>query len=151
MVYAGPAFRRVVPALGSGTRRAGHGDGGALQGLARLDEDVARALKTYGSPPDRSLPASFDTLARAIVGQQVSRTAASSIWNRMEAASLTHETVIANSSADVMMIAGLSRRKAEYLILNLNLKMKMVLIIWWPTLSSRQVMATGSDYQKSLN
>ena len=95
---------------------AGHGDGGALQALARLDEDVARALKTYGSPPDRSLPASFDTLARAIVGQQVSRTAASSIWNRMEAASLTHETVIANSSADVMMTAGLSRRKAEYLI-----------------------------------
>ena len=34
----------------------------------------------------------------------------------MEAASLTHETVIANSSADVMMTAGLSRRKAEYLI-----------------------------------
>ena len=95
---------------------AGHGDGGALQALARLDEDVALALKTYGSPPDRSLPASFDTLARAIVGQQVSRTAASSIWNRMEAASLTNETAIANSSADVMMTAGLSRRKAEYLI-----------------------------------
>jgi DNA-3-methyladenine glycosylase II len=94
----------------------GHGNGGALQALARLDDDIARALETYGSPPDRSLPASFDTLARAIVGQQVSRAAATSIWDRMEAASLTHESAIAESSADIMMTAGLSRRKAEYLI-----------------------------------
>ena len=95
---------------------AGHGNGGALQALSRLDDDVARALETYGAPPDRSLPASFDTLARAIVGQQVSRAAATSIWNRMDAASLTHESAIAESSANIMMTAGLSRRKAEYLI-----------------------------------
>ena len=94
----------------------GHGDGGALQALARLDDDIAKALETYGSPPDRSLPASFDTLARAIVGQQVSRVAATTIWDRMEAASLTHEAAIADSSAETMMAAGLSRRKAEYLI-----------------------------------
>ena len=94
----------------------GHGNVGALQALAWLDDDVAQALEKYGSPPDRSLPASFDTLARAIVGQQVSRAAATSIWDRMEAASLTHETAIAKSSADMMMTAGLSRRKAEYLI-----------------------------------
>ena len=95
---------------------AGYGNGGAFQALAKLDEDVARALETYGSPPDRSLPASFGTLARAIVGQQVSRAAATSIWNRMEAAGLTHESAITKSSADIMMTTGLSRRKAEYLI-----------------------------------
>ena len=49
---------------------AGSGEGGALAALARLDPDVASALDRYGPPPDRSLPASFETLARAIVGQQ---------------------------------------------------------------------------------
>ncbi len=95
---------------------AGHGNGGALKALAQLDEDVAWALETYGSPPDRSLPASFDTLARAIVGQQVSRAAAASIWDRMDAVNLTHKSAIAKSSVDIMMTVGLSRRKAEYLI-----------------------------------
>lgn len=94
----------------------GLGDGGALQALARLDDDVARALETYGLPQERSLPANFDTLARAIVGQQVSRAAATAIWNRIKAANLTHEETMANSSADILMTAGLSRRKAEYLI-----------------------------------
>ena len=95
---------------------AGHGDGGALAALGRRDADIARILDQYGPPPDRSLPASFDTLARAIVGQQVSRAAATSIWNRMEDAGFTDASFCAQSTPDILMLAGLSRRKAEYLI-----------------------------------
>lgn len=95
---------------------AGHGDGGALAALGRRDADIARILDRYGPPPDRSLPASFDTLARAIVGQQVSRAAATSIWNRMEDAGFTDASFCAQSTPDILMLAGLSRRKAEYLI-----------------------------------
>lgn len=94
----------------------GHGDGGALAALGRRDADIARILDRYGPPPDRSLPASFDTLARAIVGQQVSRAAATSIWNRMEDAGFTDASFCAQSTPDILMLAGLSRRKAEYLI-----------------------------------
>ena len=54
-----------------GTSSDGKADGGALAVLSHIDPDVAAALATYGPPPDRSLPATFDTLARAIVGQQV--------------------------------------------------------------------------------
>ena len=54
---------------------AGSGEG-ALAGLGALDPDIARALAKYGPPPDRSLPAGFETLARALVGQQASRAAA---------------------------------------------------------------------------
>ena len=95
---------------------AGHGDGGALAALGRRDADIARILDRYGPPPDRSLPASFDTLARAIVGQQVSRAAATSIWNRMEDAGFTDASFCAPRTPDILMLAGLSRRKAEYLI-----------------------------------
>lgn len=94
----------------------GFGEGGALAGLAALDPDVSRALATYGPPPDRSLPIGYETLARAIVGQQVSRAAASSIWVRMANDGVTDEAVIAQKTPDDMMQSGLSRRKAEYLI-----------------------------------
>lgn len=94
----------------------GFGEGGALAGLSAMDPDIASALATYGPPPDRSLPADYETLARAIVGQQVSRAAASSIWRRMEQNGVTHEAVIAKKTPDDMMQSGLSRRKAEYLI-----------------------------------
>jgi len=95
---------------------AGHGEGGALDALASRDPDVARALQKYGPPPDRSLPAGFETLARAIVGQQVSRAAASAIWQKMEDRNVTGLLQVAGAEIDQMMSAGLSRRKAEYLI-----------------------------------
>lgn len=95
---------------------AGHGEGGALDALAARDADIARILAAYGPPPDRSLPASYDTLARAIVGQQVSRAAAAAILGKMRAQDLTSIENVARMTPDRMMTAGLSRRKAEYLI-----------------------------------
>ena len=95
---------------------AGHGEGGALDALAARDPDIARTLAAYGPPPDRSLPATYDTLARAIVGQQVSRVAATAIMKRMQAQGLTSVETVAARTPDEMMSAGLSRRKAEYLI-----------------------------------
>jgi len=95
---------------------AGHGDGGALDALAARDVDIARILAAYGPPPDRSLPVSYDTLARAIVGQQVSRAAASAILGKMQALGMTSVENVSRMAPEQMMQAGLSRRKAEYLI-----------------------------------
>ena len=95
---------------------AGHGEGGALDALASRDPDIARVMAAYGPPPDRSLPASFDTLARAIIGQQVSRAAASSIYKRMLDASMMSVETVSRLTVPEMMQVGLSRRKAEYLI-----------------------------------
>ena len=90
--------------------------GGALDSLAAIDPDIADALIRFGPPPDRSLPASFETLARSILGQQISRAAASSIWARMCKHNCNTASVIAVKTPDDMMPLGLSRRKAEYLI-----------------------------------
>ncbi len=95
---------------------AGHGEGGALDALAARDPDIARILAAYGPPPDRSLPATYDTLARAIVGQQVSRVAATAIMKRMQTRGFLDIGAVARLTPDEMMSAGLSRRKAEYLI-----------------------------------
>ncbi len=88
----------------------------ALDQLAAIDPDIAEALTRFGPPPDRSLPASFETLARTILGQQISRVAASSIWTRMCEMKCSTASVIAVKTPDDLMPLGLSQRKAEYLI-----------------------------------
>ena len=90
--------------------------GGALDQLAAIDTDIAAALSRFGPPPDRSLPASFETLARSIIGQQISRAAASAIWTRMRDQDHSNAPIIAAKQPDDLMPFGLSRRKAEYLI-----------------------------------
>ena len=90
--------------------------GGALDKLAALDPDIADAVKPFGPPADRSLPANFDTLARSIIGQQISRSAAHAIWQRMKVQNIQNPDCIATMSVERVMQAGLSRRKAEYLI-----------------------------------
>ncbi len=90
--------------------------GGALDRLAELDSDIASARDRFGPPVDRSLPASFETLARSVIGQQISRAAASSIWTRMQSLKCCTANVIATMTPDEMMSVGLSRRKAEYII-----------------------------------
>lgn len=60
----------------------------------------------------------FLTLARAIVGQQISVKAADAVWNRLESGLgglVTPPPVIA-SSEEVLRAHGLSRQKAAYLI-----------------------------------
>ena len=90
--------------------------GRALDQLAAIDADIAAALSRFGPPPDRSLPASYETLARSIIGQQISRAAASAIWTRMRDQGHSKAPVIAVKQPDDLMPFGLSRRKAEYLI-----------------------------------
>ena len=73
--------------------------------IARYPDCV---LGTRGDP--------FQTLARAIVGQQISVKAADSIWARFEqcAASVAPDRIAA-LDATTLAACGLSRRKAEYL------------------------------------
>ena len=90
--------------------------GRALDKLSALDPDIADAVKKFGPPEDRSLPANFDTLARSVIGQQISRAAATAIWHRMQEQNIQKPDIIAAMPVEQVMQAGLSRRKAEYLI-----------------------------------
>ncbi len=58
----------------------------------------------------------FQTLARAIVGQQISVKAADSVWARFEACAKTlRPEHVVTLELDALAACGLSRRKAEYL------------------------------------
>jgi len=76
---------------------------------------MARLIRAYPEATLFSRGDPFQTLFRAIVGQQISVKAADSVWGRGCAAvsKLSPETVYAQK-IDVLRACGLSQRKAEY-------------------------------------
>jgi DNA-3-methyladenine glycosylase II len=88
----------------------------ALKLLSDMDNDIKTAIENWGYPPDRSRPADFGTLAHIIVGQQISTSAATSIWNRLVDVDIKDSKVVSELQPEDLMLAGLSRRKAEYII-----------------------------------
>lgn len=83
--------------------------------LSSLDEDLARAVGDYGTPPLRSAEAGFATLLRSIIGQQVSIHAARAIWQRLSllADPLTPEAFLALDETQLRG-AGFSGQKIRY-------------------------------------
>jgi DNA-3-methyladenine glycosylase II len=85
--------------------------------LAAADPVMAALIARYPDCVLGNRGDPFQTLARAIVGQQISVKAADSIWARFAALA---ETVaperIAALEPDALAACGLSRRKVEYLV-----------------------------------
>ena len=89
----------------------------ALDALASDQERIARALAQVGYPEERRRDHSFATLARIIVGQQVSVAAAASITRKLVdtlGGDLTAASVL-NSPEEDLRGAGLSRQKVSYM------------------------------------
>jgi DNA-3-methyladenine glycosylase II len=86
-----------------------------LDEIAAREPAIARALQLAGYPPPRIRARGYITLLRTIVGQQVSVAAATSVWNKMEAAlgAITPETLLA-ADFDTLRACGLSRQKQGY-------------------------------------
>ena len=84
--------------------------------LAELDADIKRTVENLGYPEDRMMSASLETLIRIIIGQQISREVAETIWNRLNEQNLTLASNLSSLKPDRLMQVGLSRRKSEYII-----------------------------------
>ena len=88
---------------------------GDLAKLALIDDDIKMALETYGPPRDRSEAPGFSTLARVIIGQQISTKAAAAVWAKICAAQFDQSENAAKASIEDLRAEGLSQRKAEYI------------------------------------
>ncbi len=89
----------------------------SLNTLADEHDAIAQALTLVGYPKARYRDASFETLARIIVGQQVSVKAAASIAAKLASAlsgELSADGVML-SSDETLRGAGLSRQKVVYI------------------------------------
>jgi DNA-3-methyladenine glycosylase II len=85
--------------------------------LGRKDRVMKKLIPQFGDAILESRGDAFVTLARSIVGQQISVKAAQTVWDRFAALSrkLTPAGVL-KLKVDDMRAAGLSARKVEYLV-----------------------------------
>jgi len=91
--------------------------GEASKHLMKKDRVMKRLIPQFGEASLQSRGDAFVTLARSIVGQQVSVKAAQTVWDRF--ALLPRKITPANVlklKVDDMRAAGLSARKVEYIV-----------------------------------
>ena len=89
----------------------------ACQHLVKKDRVMKRLIPQFGDACLQSRGDAFVTLARSIVGQQISVKAAQTVWDRFAALpkKMTPASVL-KLKVDDMRAAGLSVRKVEYLV-----------------------------------
>jgi DNA-3-methyladenine glycosylase II len=88
----------------------------SLDALAGAESRIAAALAEAGYPEPRTSPRGYQTLLRAIVGQQVSVKAAASMWAKLIAlvGDPPDPERLLEASDETLRSAGLSRQKASY-------------------------------------
>jgi len=88
----------------------------AKRSLARSDPTLARIMRRHPGIALKRRGKPFFTLARAIVGQQISVKAADSVWRRfVDTVEAVEPGPVLETSRPALLACGLSRRKAEYI------------------------------------
>ena len=115
----------------------------ARKHLAKKDRVMKRLIPRFGDACLESRGDAFTTLARSIVGQQISVKAAQSVWDRFALLpkKVTPASVL-KLKVDDMRAAGLSARKIEYLVdLALNFDAGAVHVESWKDMSDEMIIA----------
>jgi DNA-3-methyladenine glycosylase II len=94
----------------------------ACRHLAKRDRVMKKLIPQFGEVRLQCRGDAFTTLARSIVGQQISVKAAQSVWDRFAALApgqqpyRIHPSAVLALAPEQMRAAGLSARKIEYLV-----------------------------------
>jgi len=115
----------------------------ACRHLTKSDRVMKRLIPQFGEARLESRGDAFVTLARSIVGQQISVKAAQTVWDRFAKLSrrLTPGQVL-KLKVDDMREAGLSARKVEYLVdLALHFEQAQVSFKAWTHMSDEDIIA----------
>jgi DNA-3-methyladenine glycosylase II len=117
--------------------------GDACKHLMKKDRVMKRLIPQFGDACLQSRGDAFTTLARSIVGQQISVKAAQTVWDRFE--KLPRKLTAANVlklKVDDMRAAGLSARKVEYLVdLALHFDAGTVHVKAWEEMDDEAIIA----------
>ncbi|OGA66805.1 MAG: DNA-3-methyladenine glycosylase [Betaproteobacteria bacterium RIFCSPLOWO2_12_FULL_65_14] len=115
----------------------------AKRALARRDSVMAGIIRTHPKVFLARRGEAFMTLARAIVGQQISVKAAQSVWDRFAACvgEVTPEKVLSRERP-VLRACGLSDRKTEYIAdLAQHFADGAIHVHRWPEMSDEEIIA----------
>ena len=115
----------------------------ACKHLVKKDRVMKRLIPQFGDACLETRGDAFVTLARSIVGQQISVKAAQTVWDRF--ALLLRKMTPANVlklKVDDMRATGLSVRKVEYLVdLALHFDSGVLHVKTWETMSDDEIVA----------
>jgi DNA-3-methyladenine glycosylase II len=115
----------------------------ACRHLMKRDRVMTKLIPQHAGVCLQSRGDAFITLARSIVGQQISVKAAQSVWNRFEAlpAQMVPAQVL-KLKVDDMRAAGLSARKVEYLVdLALHFANQQLHVDAWSEMDDEAIIA----------
>jgi DNA-3-methyladenine glycosylase II len=115
----------------------------ACKHLVKKDRVMKRLIPQFGDSCLQGRGDAFGTLARSIVGQQISVKAAQTVWHRF--AALPKEMTSAHVlrlKVDDMRAAGLSARKVEYLVdLSIHFDAGTVHVTDWQAMDDEAIIA----------
>ena len=114
----------------------------ACKHLMKKDRVMKRLIPQFGQACLHSRGDAFVTLARSVVGQQISVKAAQTVWDRFIKlpAQLTPQQVL-RLKIDDMRAAGLSARKVEYLVdLALHFDNELVHVDAWAGMDDQAII-----------
>ena len=119
----------------------------ACRYLVRKDRVMKRLIPQFGDACLRSRGDAFTTLARSIIGQQISVKAAQTVWDRF--AKLPRKMTPADVlrlKVDDMRAAGLSARKIEYVVdLALHFDSGAIRVDAWKSMDDEAIIAELVD------
>ncbi len=114
----------------------------ACEHLIKRDRVMNKLIPQFPDAALQSRGDAFTTLARSVVGQQISVKAAQSVWNRFEALlpSVVPAQVL-RLKVDDMRAAGLSARKVEYLVdLSLHFDSGLLHVDAWQSMDDEAII-----------
>lgn len=115
----------------------------ACKHLMKKDRVMKRLIPQFKDARLQTRGDAFVTLARSIVGQQISVKAAQTVWDRFVVLpkKMTPRNVL-KLKVDDMRAAGLSARKVEYLVdLSLNFDSKSLTLHRWDAMEDEDIIA----------
>ena len=83
--------------------------------LSELDKDLKFIINKYDLPDSRKESNTFETLMRIIIGQQISRKAAESIYQKLKEKKITSQKKFLDTDDKYLKNLGLSFRKIIYI------------------------------------
>jgi len=87
----------------------------AFRKIIAMDESFKNISNQIGFPENRSTMEGFKSLAKIIIGQQISTHVAKKIYNQLNADDLLNETTLSRISTDKLKEYGLSSQKSFYI------------------------------------
>jgi DNA-3-methyladenine glycosylase II len=115
----------------------------AKEELMKRDRILRKLIPQFGDMHLIGRGEAFTTLARSIIGQQISVKAAESVWQRViEVCPKCTPAQIIKAGPEKLAVCGLSKRKAEYIIdLADHFKAKRVHADKWAEMDDEEVIA----------